>query len=141
MSAHDKKDEGRAAGVGGAAGAGAERSVAQDPAALETRGRPGRRSVEDRVEAVLELLSGKGSVEQIARRFGVQAETVERWREVALEGLATSLRQGSGKSGRELQLEGELRDLEQAFTRVAMQKELLERALNERPSRPRRSGR
>jgi transposase-like protein len=93
------------------------------------------------VQAVLELLAGKASVDQIARRHGVQAETVERWREVALEGLATSMRQGSGKSGRELALERELRDLEQVFTRVAMQKELLERALNERPSPPRRFGR
>lgn len=141
MSGQDRKEERREVGVGGAAGSGAERSGEQDAAALETRGRPGRRSVEDRVEAVLELLSGKGSVEQIARRYGVQAETVERWREVALEGLATSLRQGSGKSGRELALERELRDLEQVFTRVAMQKELLERALSERPSQPRRSGR
>ena len=141
MAADRRMEEGRAVGVGGAAGAGVERSVAQDPAALEKRGRPGRRSVEDRVEAVLDLLSGKASVDQIARRHGVQAETVERWREVALEGLATSLRQGSGKTGRELALERDLRDLEQAFTRVAMQKELLERALNERPSRPRRSGR
>ena len=138
MSEQRRKEEDRAVGVGGAAGAGAERSAAQAPAALERRGRPGRRSVEDRVQAVLELLSGKASVDQIARRHGVQAETVERWREVALEGLATSLRQGSGKTGRELALERDLRDLEQAFTRVAMQKELLERALNERPSRPRR---
>ena len=89
---------------------------------------------------MLELLSGKGSVEQITSAAGCK-ETVERWREVALEGLATSLRQGSGKSGRELALERELRDLEQVFTRVAMQKELLERALSERPSQPRRSGR
>ena len=93
------------------------------------------------MQAVLELLAGKASVDQIARRHGVQAETVERWREVALEGLATSMRQGSGKSGRELALERELRDLEQVFTRVAMQKELLERALSERPSPPRRFGR
>lgn len=140
MSAQRREAEGRAAGVGGA-GAGAERSAAQAPAAPEKRGRPGRRSVEDRVQAVLELLAGKASVDQIARRHGVQAETVERWREVALEGLATSMRQGSGKSGRELALERELRDLEQVFTRVAMQKELLERALSERPSLPRRFGR
>jgi transposase-like protein len=71
---------------------------------------------------VLELLAGKASVDQIARRYGVQPETVERWREVALEGLATSLRQGSGKTGRELALERELRQLEQAFTRVAMRR-------------------
>ena len=48
------------------------------------RGRPGRRSAEERTEAVLELLSGKASVDQIARRFGVRASTVEGWRDQAL---------------------------------------------------------
>jgi hypothetical protein len=31
-------------------------------------GRPGRRSVEDRTQAVLELLAGKATVDQLARR-------------------------------------------------------------------------
>jgi transposase-like protein len=128
-------------GVGGEAGAGAERSAAQAPASLERRGRPGRRRVEDRVEAVLELLAGKASVDQIAWRLGVRPSTVESWREVALDGVATALRQGSGKTARELTLEREVKDLRGAFTSVAMQKELLERALTERPSRPRRFGR
>ncbi len=41
------------------------------------RGRPRRRSTEERTEAVLELLSGKVSVDPSARRFGVRASTVE----------------------------------------------------------------
>ena len=36
------------------------------------RGQPGRRSVEDRRWAVLELLSGKASVDQVATRYGVK---------------------------------------------------------------------
>ncbi len=36
------------------------------------RSRPGRRSAADRTQAVLELLSGKATVEQLSRRFGVQ---------------------------------------------------------------------
>lgn len=123
----------------GSSGAGAEQSGAEAPASK--RGRPGRRRVEDRVAAVLELLAGKASVDQVAWRLGVQAATVERWRDVALEGLATSLRQGSGKTTNELALERELRDTKSAFTRVAMQKELLERALSKRPSGPTRFGR
>lgn len=59
--------------------------------------------------AVLDLLSGKASVDQLARRFGVQPATVEKWREIALEGVAQSLRQGAGKSPKELALEKELR--------------------------------
>jgi transposase-like protein len=118
----------------------AERSEAQ---ALgdAVRGRPGRRSAEERTEAVLELLSGKASVDQIARRFGVRAGTVEGWREQAMEGIAEALRQGTGKSSRELQLEKDLGSLEKAFTHLAIKHELVERALKDRPSRPGRSRR
>jgi transposase-like protein len=38
------------------------------------RGGPGRRSVEDRQHVVLELLAGKASVDQLARRYGVNPE-------------------------------------------------------------------
>jgi transposase-like protein len=105
------------------------------------RGRPGRRSAEERTDAVLELLSGKATVDQIARRFGVRASTVEAWRDQALEGIGQSLRQGTGKSGRELELERDLSSLEKAFTHLAIKHELVERALKERPSRPGRSRR
>ena len=114
---------------------GAERSEAES-STDERRGRPGRRSVEDRASAVLELLSGKASTDQLARRFGVQPTTVERWRQDALEGMSVALRQGSGKSSREIQLEKRVKDLERAFTDVAIKKELLERFLSQRPTRP-----
>lgn len=115
--------------------AGAERSEAE-ASTDERRGRPGRRSVEDRASAVLELLSGKASIDQLARRFGVHPATVEKWRQDALDGMAVALRQGTGKSGRELELEKRIKDLERAFTDVAIKKELLERFLAERPTRP-----
>jgi transposase len=115
--------------------AGAERSEAE-ASTDDRRGRPGRRSVEDRASAVLELLAGKASIDQLARRFGVHPSTVEKWRQDALDGMAVALRQGTGKSGRELELEKRVKDLERAFTDVAIKKELLERFLAERPTRP-----
>ena len=69
------------------------------------RGRPRRRSVEDRRSAVMELLSGKASVDQLARRFGVQPETIEGWRDEALEGMREAMRRGTGRSEREAELE------------------------------------
>ena len=114
---------------------GAERSEAE-ASTDERRGRPGRRSVEERASAVLELLSGKASIDQLARRFGVHPATVEKWRQDALDGMAVALRQGTGKSGREVELEKRIKDLERAFTDVAIKKELLERFLAERPTRP-----
>ena len=119
---------------------GAERSEAESLGDA-VRGRPGRRSADERTEAVLQLLSGKASVDQIARRFGVRAATVESWRQLALEGIAESLRQGSGKSAREQELERSLASLEKAFTHLAIKHELVDRALKERPSRPGRSRR
>jgi transposase-like protein len=74
-------------------GSGARRSKGEDPSGVR-RGRPGRRRVDDRKEAVVELLSGKSGVDQLAFRFGVHPKTVENWREVALEGIEHSMGQG-----------------------------------------------
>jgi transposase-like protein len=83
------------------------------------RGRPELRSVDDRKEAVVELLSGKATVDQVAFRFGVDPEKVEKWREVALEGIEQSTRQGSGKSKGERELERKPKALKRAFTDLA----------------------
>ena len=48
----------------------------KDAAPENVRGRPGRRSAEDRRRAVLELLGGKATVDQVAVRFGVLPQTV-----------------------------------------------------------------
>jgi len=76
--------------------------------------------VDERTEAVVELLSGKATVDQVAFRFGVHPKTVEKWREVALEGIEHSMRQGTGKSKRERELERKLEALERASTDLAV---------------------
>jgi transposase-like protein len=125
--------------------AGAERSEAEGTATIESpemrRGRPGRRSAEERTRAVLELLAGKASVDQLAFRFGVLADTIERWREQALAGIEGALREGSVESVRERELVRQVRDLEKTVTGLAIQRELLQRAVAERPTRPGRSSR
>jgi len=106
------------------------------------RGRPGRRSVEERRSAVMELLSGKASVDQLARRYGVKPETIEGWRGEAVGAIDEALRRGSGKGARELELERENSLLKDALTRQTMKSELLERALEGRtPTLPGRSRR
>lgn len=112
---------------------------------VDIRARPGRRTVEERQRAVLELLAGKATVDQIARRLGVHASTVEGWRQDALVGVEQALRRGSGKSAAELELERKHRDLEKVVTTLSIQKCLLEQALEierkERPTGPARSRR
>ena len=109
------------------------------------RGRPGRRSAADREEAVLELMSGKASVDQLARRFGVQAETIEGWRTEALEGVRQAMRRGTGRLERETELERQIELLRHTVTEGAIAQALLKRALDEerkaRPTPPARSSR
>lgn len=103
----------------------------------DVRARPGRRTVEERQHAVLELLSGKATVDQIARRLGVHASTVEGWRTDAMGGIEEALRRGSGKTSAELELERKNSQLEGVVTRLSIQKCLLEQALDvERAGRP-----
>jgi transposase-like protein len=103
----------------------------------DVRARPGRRSVEERQQAVLELFAGKATVDQIARRLGVHASTVEGWRQDALAGVEQALRRGTGKTAAELELERKHRDLEKVVTTLSIQKCLLENALEaERAKRP-----
>lgn len=109
------------------------------------RGRPGRRSAADREEAVLELMRGKASVDQLARRFGVQPETIEGWRTEALEGMREAMRRGTGRSERETELERQVELLRHTVTEGAIAQALLKRALDEerkaRPTPPARSSR
>jgi transposase-like protein len=108
-----------------------------ETAGADARARPGRRSVEERQQAVLELFAGKATVDQIARRLGVHASTVEGWRQDALGGVEQALRRGSGKTAAELELERKTRDLEKVVTTLSIQKCLLENALEtERAKRP-----
>jgi transposase-like protein len=103
----------------------------------DVRVRPGRRTVEERQQAVLDLLGGKATVDQIARRLGVHASTVEGWRDDAMGGIAAALRRGSGKTTRELELEREVRELREVVTESAIKSALLARALEaERQGRP-----
>ncbi len=117
-----------------------------EPASMEVvRGRPGRRSAVDREEAVLELISGKASMDQLARRFGVQPETIEGWRSEALEGMREAMRRGTGRSEREAELERQNEVLRHTVTEGAIAQALLKRALDEerkaRPTAPARSSR
>jgi transposase-like protein len=124
----------------------AEPPLSLEPASMEVvRGRPGRRSAADREEAVLALMSGKASVDQLARRFGVQPETIEGWQTEALEGMREAMRRGTGRSEREAELEREVKLLRETVTDSAIAQALLKRALEEerkgRPTVPARSWR
>lgn len=124
----------------GVAEAGTERSE-EEASATPHRGRPGRRTAGDRAKAVLELLSGKASVDQIARRFGVNPETVLAWRQTALGGIEQAFRQGSAKPADQVAVEKELKTLREAFTDLSIRHELVQKAIKQRPTRPGRSSR
>lgn len=109
-----------------------------------TRGRPGRRSVAERTQAVLELLSGKASADQLAKRYGVLPTTVTGWRDEAIGGIEAALRQGDGGSPRERELEHRVVELEETLKEVSLKYALASRGVEEwkstaRPTRRRRS--
>ena len=117
-------------------------AVVAEPDGNVLRGRPGRRTVEERPQAVLDVLAGKASVDQVARRLGVLPATGEGWRQDALAGVAEAMRRGTAKSVRELALEREITQLRRVVTDTAIEKELLEQALEkERQGRPTGLGR
>lgn len=95
---------------------------------------------------MLQLLAGKASVDQLAKKYGVYPETIEGWRETAVEGIGTALLSGDGRSERERSLERENRELREALGRVSVERALAMKAVEEwkeqsRPSRPTRSRR
>jgi transposase InsO family protein len=97
------------------------------------RGRPGRRSLQDHQNAVLEVLQRKATVVQIARRLGVRPETVAGWRDAALAGMESARMRGDSRSEPERELERENDTLHDALTRSAIQVELLQRPHPRRP--------
>lgn len=105
------------------------------------RGRPGRRSAEDRTQAVLDLLAGKASIDAIARRLGVSEATVLGWRDEAAEAIAATFRRGTAKSADELALTKENKALREVVTDLTIENTVMKRALDSRPSRPGRSPR
>ena len=115
--------------VKGVAGLGAQRSKAGDQLGCVVVDL-GRRSVDERMKAVVELLSGRATVDQVAFPFGVQPKRVERWREVALDGIEHSMRQDFGKSKGERELERKLGVLGGALRDVGIRHELVERLLS-----------
>lgn len=110
------------------------------------RGRPGRRSAAERREAVMSLLAGKASVDQVAKRYGVLPSTVEGWRDEAVAAIEQAMAVGSGATPRERALEKELAETKSALARVSVERALAIEAVEEwkkhnRPSRPARSRR
>lgn len=107
------------------------------------RGRPGRRTVADRRQAVLDILTGKASIDQVAAKYGVLPNTVVGWRDEALAGIDQVLARGNARTPRERELELENRQLREIVSTLSVEKSLALKAIEEwkqhsRPSRPAR---
>lgn len=106
------------------------------------RGRPGRRTLADRKEAVLQVLSGKASIDQVTARMGVYPSTVEQWRDQALTGVSEALLRGDVATERERQLEKENAQLKESLKDASVRYALAQQALDKLgptlPARPRK---
>ena len=110
------------------------------------RGRPGRRSAADRREAVMALLAGKASIDQLAKQYGVHASTVEGWRDAAVKAIEDAMVLGGGPTKRERELEEQNDQLKSALARATLERAIALQGVEEwknasRPSRPARSRR
>jgi len=124
----------------------AEVDEAAESAGEVTRGRPGRRSATERREAVMALLSGKSSADQLARQYGVHADTVLGWRDAAVSAIEEAMVTGGGDSSRERALEREVTQLRSALAQATLERAIAMQGVEEwkrasRPSRPARSRR
>ena len=127
---------------------GAERSEAPtaEGAGGAARGRPGRRTLADRQQAVMDVLSGKASIDQVAARMGVYPKTVEQWRDQALAGMSEALLRGDTATPRERELERENAELRETLKDVSVKYAIAQRGIDEwkaasRPTKPARSRR
>ena len=123
----------------------AERSEAAtaEGAGGAVRGRPGRRTLAERHDAVLQVLMGKASVDQVAARMGVHPATIEQWRDQALAGMSEALLRGDTATPRELerkvdQLTESLKDIS---VRYALAQQAVDKLVLPGPTRPARSRR
>lgn len=122
-----------------------EQNTPKDDSQQFKRGRPGRRSAKERREVVMALLSGRASVDQLARQYGVTSTTIENWRDAAVIAIEQAMNISGGPSARERELERELAETKSALARVSVERalaiEAVEEWKKERPTRPVRSRR
>lgn len=84
--------------------------------------RPPARSPEDKERIVLAILRDELSVAEAARREGVSATSLSKWRDQFLEGGRTALATPArGPSSREAQLEAEIEQLNAALGEAHME--------------------
>ena len=92
----------------------------------------------------MSVLSGKSSIDQVAKQFGVLPSTVEGWRDAALIAIEQAMAQGTA-TPKERELEAKVEELEVALRRISVQHALamngVEWKKTARPTRPARSRR
>ena len=117
---------------------------AAESAGEVVRGRPGRRSTSERREAVMSILAGKASVDQVAKQYGVHVATVQGWRDAAVMAVEQAMTLGTGSSPRERELEREVDQLRSALAQATLERAIAMQGVEEwkrasRPSQPARS--
>ncbi len=87
-----------------------------------------KKSVEEKLTAVLSVLRGELSAAEAGRRVGVSEQTVRNWRRVFLESGREGLERGQGRrSSRELELEAENEELKAALGEAHVQMRVLKK--------------
>lgn len=102
-------------------------------------GRRRRWTAAERLRIVEETLDGQASISVIARRNGVGANLLYRWRRLMLEGGSVAVTDDDDVTSNRVvrEMEGRIRELERQLGRKTMEVETLKEALDRaRPKKP-----
>jgi transposase-like protein len=96
-------------------------------------GRRSKYTAVQKAEIVLAVLQRQMTVAEACRTYGVTETTLARWRQLALEGIASALEPRQGEASREVELEREIAELERSLGRMTQIAELRGKALRRLP--------
>ena len=102
-------------------------------------GRRRRWTAAEKLRIVEETLDGRTSISVIARRNGVGANLLYRWRRLMLEGGSVAVTDDDDVTSNRVvrEMEGRIRELERQLGRKTMEVEILKEALDKaRPKKP-----
>ena len=116
-----------------------EHMLMSDVEIITDGGRRRRWSAAEKLRIVEETLDGQASISVVARRNGVGANLLYRWRRLMLEGGSVAVTDDDDATSNRVvrQMDERIRELERQLGRMTMEVEILKEALDKaRPKKP-----
>src|SRR5215831_11995712 len=99
-----------------------------DPRRTCSHGRRSAHTPAQKRDAVLSALTKRKTISEVCRELAVSEQTFHRWRNAALDGMETALRDKADTNAREAELAKRLAEAERTVGQLALENELLGKA-------------